>query len=127
MMTGEINADRETELRLIAHDAAGRGTEIKAVIDMGFTDYLTLPPDLIASLNLPFWELTEFILADGNVVAFETYTATVIWDGAEKSVLVLASDGDPLIGRSLSYGYRVIMDVVDGGSVTIEAKMQQPL
>ena len=122
MMTGEINADREAELRLIVHNAAGRGTEIKAVIDTGFTDYLTLPPDLIASLNLPFWELTEFILADGNVVAFETYTATVIWDGAEKPVLVLASEGGPLIGMSLLYGYRVIMDVVDGGIVTIEAK-----
>ena len=122
MMTGEINADREAELRLTVSDAAGRATEIKAVIDTGFTDYLTLPPELIASLNLPFRELNEFVLADGNVVAFPTYTATVIWDGAEKSLLVLASDGGPLIGMSLLYGYRVIMDVVDGGSVTIEAK-----
>ena len=124
MIIGEINADREAELRLIVHDAAGRGNEIKAVIDTGFTDYLTLPPALITSLRLTFWELTEFVLADGNVVAFETYTATVIWDGAEKSVLVLASDGGSLIGMSLLYGYRVIMDVVDGGSVTIEAKTQ---
>ncbi len=68
MMTGEINADREAELRLMVHDAAGRGNEIKAVIDTGFTDYLTLSPALIISLRLMFWELTEFVLADGNVV-----------------------------------------------------------
>ncbi len=113
-MTGEINADREAELRLTVYAAAGRETEIKAVIDTGFTDYLTLPPHLIASLSLPFRESADFVLADGSAVAFETYAATVLWDGAEKPIL--------LIGMSLLYGYRVIMDVVDGGSVTIEAK-----
>lgn len=112
-MTGEINADREA-VRLTVYDAAGGEAEIKAVIDTGFTDYLTLPPHLIASLSLPFRESAEFVLADGYAVAFETYAATVIWDGAEKPIL--------LIGMSLLYGYRVIMDVVDGGSITIEAK-----
>ncbi|MGI4791360.1 MAG: hypothetical protein ACRYFS_21235 [Janthinobacterium lividum] len=123
MITGEINADREAEIRLTVHDAAGREAEFKAVIDTGFTDYLTLPPALIASLQLVFRESAEFVLADGNAVAFETYTASVIWDGIEKTVLVLASEGGPLVGMSLLYGYRVIMDVVDGGVVTIEAKI----
>ena len=123
MITGEINADREAEIPLIIRAADGHETEIKAVIDTGFTDYLTLPPALIASLCLVFRELTEFVLADGNIVTFEIYTATVLWDGAEKSVLVLASEGGPLVGMSLLYGCRVIMDVIDGGSVTIEAKL----
>ena len=123
MITGEINADREAEIPLIIQGDDGRETEIKAVIDTGFTGYLTLPPGLITSLHLAFRELTEFVLADGSIVAFETYTATVVWDGAEKSVLVLASDGGPLVGMSLLYGYRVIMDVVDGGTVTIEPKV----
>ncbi len=124
MITGEINADREAEIPLNIKSADGRETEIRAVIDTGFTDYLTLPPRVITSLRLVFRELNEFVLADGNVVAFESYTATVIWDGAEKSLIVLASEGGPLLGMSLLYGYRVIMDVVDGGSVTIEAKPQ---
>jgi clan AA aspartic protease len=123
MMTGEINADREAELRLTVYDAARRETEIKAVIDTGFTDYLTLPLNLIASLSLPFRESAEFVLADGHAVAFETYAASVLWDGVEKPVLVLAAEGGPLVGMSLLYGCRVIMDVVDGGSVTIEAKL----
>lgn len=78
MMTGEINADREAEIPLKIQGADGRETEIKAVIDTGFTDYLTLPPEVITSLRLAFRELNEFVLADGNVVAFESYTATVI-------------------------------------------------
>ena len=37
-------------------------------------------------------------------------------------VQVLATDGDAVLGMSLLYGYRVIIDIVDGGFVTIEAK-----
>ena len=122
MITGEINADREAEIPLEIKGADGHKTEIKAVIDTGFTDYLTLPPETITSLRLVFRELSEFVLANGNLAAFESYTATVIWDGAEKSVMVLASEGGPLIGMSLLYGFRVILDVVDGGIITIERK-----
>jgi len=126
MITGEINANREAEIPLKIRGADGREVEIKAVIDTGFTDYMTLPPEIITSLSLTFRELNEFVLADGNIVAFESYTGTVIWDGAEKSVLVLASVGGPLVGMSLLHGYRVILDVVDGGSVTIEPRNQLP-
>ena len=99
---------------------AGQEIQLEAVIDTGFTDYLTLPPALISSLQLPFRESAEFVLAGGSAVSFATYAATVLWDGQEKNILVLASEGGPLIGMSLLYGYRIILDVVDGGMVTIE-------
>jgi len=38
---------------------------------------------------------------------------------------VMATEDVSLIGMSLLYGYRVILDVVDGGLVTIEARPQQ--
>lgn len=122
MITGQINADREAVIPLVLRSAAGQEMLLEAVIDTGFTDFLTLPPTLIASLQLPFREAVEFTLADGNVVAFETYTATVVWDGQEKNAFVLSSDGGPLVGMSLLYGYRVILDVIDGGLVTVEAR-----
>lgn len=92
------------------------------MIDTGFTDYLTLPPEVIASLQLVFRESVEFVLGDGSPVSFDTFAATVVWGGQERDILVLASEGGPLVGMSLLYGYRVIIDVVDGGSVTIEPK-----
>ncbi len=49
------------------------------------------------------------------------YKATVIWDGREQIVDVAASEADPLIGMSLLYGFRVQIDVVEGGVVIIEA------
>jgi len=39
----------------------------------------------------------EFVLGDGSPVQFETYVATVLWDGQEKNILVLASEGGPLV------------------------------
>ena len=50
------------------------------------------------------------------------YRATVIWDGLPRPVQVMETEDASLLGMSLLYGYRVIMDVVDGGTVTIEAK-----
>ena len=37
----------------------------------------------------------------------------------ERDILILETDGGPLIGMALLYGYRVTPDVVDGGPVTI--------
>lgn len=122
MIAGQINADREAVIPLVVRSASGQERPLEAVIDTGFTDFLTLPPSLIASLQLPFWEAVEFTLGDGSTVAFATHIAIVVWDGQDREVLVLASEGGPLVGMSLLYGYRVVIDVVDGGIVTVEPR-----
>ena len=122
MITGQVSADREAVIPVTILDAGNQATEVEGVIDTGFTDFLTLPPALIASLRLTFRESAEFVLGDGSPVQFDIYVATVLWDGQQKNILVLASEGGPLVGMSLLYGYRVILDVVDGGTITIEAK-----
>jgi hypothetical protein len=49
------------------------------------------------------------------------YRATVIWDGKTQIVDVAASEADPLVGMSLLYGFQLHVEVVAGGTVTIEA------
>ena len=122
MIIGQISADREAVIPVTILGAGNQATEVEAVIDTGFTDFLTLPPVLTAFLRLTFRESVEFVLGDGSPVQFDTYAAAVLWDDQQKNILVLASEGGPLVGMSLLYGYRVILDVVDGGTVTIEAK-----
>lgn len=122
MIIGQISAGREAVIPVTILGAGNQATEVEAVIDTGFTDFLTLPPVLIASLRLTFRESAEFVLGDGGPAQFDTSVATVLWDDQQKNILVLASEGGPLVGMSLLYGYRVILDVVDGGTVTIEAK-----
>jgi len=97
VIVGQINADREAVIPLPILGLGGQRVDVEAVIDTGFTDYLTLPPETIASLQLAFRESVEFVLGDGSPVQFETYVATVLWDGQEKNILVLASEGGPLV------------------------------
>ena len=52
MIIGMVNAHREAIIALIVQDANGQGHAIDAVIDTGFTGFLTLPPARIAVLGL---------------------------------------------------------------------------
>ena len=119
MIIGEITADREAVVPLRVNGANGQGKDIKAILDTGFSGFLSLLPDLIAELQLPFLDYTEYELGNGNPILFAVHEATVIWDGRERNVPVLASDTDPLVGMSLLYGCNLNLDVVDGGPVRI--------
>jgi predicted aspartyl protease len=48
--------------------------------------------------------------------------ATVLWDGHDRDVAVLAAEGDILTGMRMLRGYRLLIDVIDGGEVLIEAR-----
>ena len=52
MITGTVNANREAIIHLIALGPQGHQQEIEAVIDTGFTGFLTMPPALVAVLGL---------------------------------------------------------------------------
>jgi len=60
-------------------------------------------------------------LADGSEVIFEMYKATVIWDGQIQVIDVAASEAEPLVGMSLLYGYKLQIQAIEGGIVTIES------
>ena len=47
MITGAVNANREATIRLVMSGSSGQQHEIEAIIDTGFTDFLTLPPTLV--------------------------------------------------------------------------------
>jgi predicted aspartyl protease len=52
MMTGEVTPDKEAVVKLILRGPAGDEQEVAAVLDTGFTEYMTLPPAVISALNL---------------------------------------------------------------------------
>jgi predicted aspartyl protease len=52
MITGMVNANREATIRLVVSGPSGQQQEIEAIIDTGFTGFLTLPPALIQALGL---------------------------------------------------------------------------
>ncbi len=121
MIKGEISpfSTAVIPLRIKAYD--GRTFEVEATVDTGFSGYLTLPSEDIVLLGLPFEQDDIYIVGRGLTESFATYRATVLWDGQERDVSVLATDSGTLIGMKMLRGYRFRMTVVDGGEVEIEA------
>lgn len=119
-MQGFVNQNCEAILQVAVGHGSKRKQMVNALIDTGFTGFLSLPQSIIASLELP-WHFRDLgTLGDGSEVIFEMHKATVIWDGREQIIDVAASEADPLIGMSLLYGFRVQIDAVEGGIVTLQ-------
>ena len=92
---------------------------VEALIDTGFTGFLSLPLATITALGLPWHFRDVGTLGDGSEVIFEMYKATVIWDGQTQIIDVAASEAEPLVGMSLLYGFKIQIEAIEGGMVTI--------
>jgi clan AA aspartic protease len=101
-------------------DVGGGEHTLSAVVDTGFTGWLTLPKGTIAALGVNYEEQTLAILADGTPTVFNTYRVTVLWDGQPQAVFVDELESEPLIGMRLLHGFRLLIESIDGGAVRIE-------
>lgn len=119
MIRGEVNAFHEATVRLRVGGMIA-DEDVVFVIDSGFSDYLMLSPERIASLGMPFHGTAEYTLGDGSPKTFRVYIGQVDWDGEEREVYVLAGDGGDLLGTEMLYGSLITMDMRDGGVVTIQ-------
>lgn len=121
MITGTVNADLEATVPLVVLGTRSRQRQIKAVIDTGFTGYLTLPPSIIAALQLTWLGREQGILADGSVDFFDVYRAAVIWNGQPRAVEVEAVNAESLVGMTLLERHSLRIEVIRGGTVSIKS------
>lgn len=121
MIHGVVDQNCEATVRLVVGNADTERQVVDAIIDTGFTGFLTLPHSVLSTLNLKPYSREEGTLADGSEVIFDVYSGFVIWDGAFRRIDINASDATPLVGMSLLYGYRVQFDTIEGGEVKIQA------
>lgn len=119
-MNGTVSPDGEPRLGMKVYGPTGTEVHVEAVVDTGFTGYLTLSPADITSLALIFHGRAQAMLADGTVVTLRKYEARVDWHGQRRDVLVLAADGGPLLGTALVHGSRLTIEMIDGGDVMIQ-------
>ena len=122
MIQGTVNSAYEAVVPLPLRGPAGQAREMDAVVDTGFTRFLTLPPAMVAELGLAYIGVNSVILADGSETTLEVYGVTVLWDGQPREVVAYMSDTTPLIGMSLLHRHNLNVDVEYGGRVLIQAK-----
>ncbi|CAG0968587.1 hypothetical protein PHYC_01117 [Phycisphaerales bacterium] len=118
MIRGIVNESLEAMIDIDVLGAGGR-LSVAAVIDTGFTGFVTLPRETISALGLTFVAESEATLATGQVAVLRAYRARVSWPAGVFDVLVLESDTAPLVGMSLLRGLTVRITVVAGGDVIL--------
>jgi clan AA aspartic protease len=120
MIHGVVSRNREATISLVVVNENRQTKLITAVIDTGYTGFLSLPSEIITELNLSWTGIDRGTLGDGSEVTFEVYAAKVIWDGEYRDIPINKAETDPLVGISLLYGYDLHIQTVEGGSVTIK-------
>lgn len=111
---------RQPLIRLTVRGLGGRRQEIEAVVDSGYTGWITLPPITIAALDLRWQTFGRGVLADGSVSVFDVYQARVEWDGQLRRVFVDEFNASPLVGMALLRGYECRMQVRSRGKIIIK-------
>jgi clan AA aspartic protease len=120
MMHGIVNQSCEAILPVVVKNDPKRKL-FDAVIDTGFSGFLTLPASIISELDLTWKGRDLATLGDGTSCIFDVYIAIIIWDGEYCTVDINESETNPLIGMQLLRGYDLRIQAIEGGSVTIEA------
>jgi clan AA aspartic protease len=120
MIHGVVSRNREATISLVVVNENRQTKLITAVIDTGYTGFLSLPSEIITELNLSWTGIDRGTLGDGSEVTFEVYAAKVIWDGEYRDIPINKAETDPLVGVSLLYSYDLHIQTVEGGNVTIK-------
>jgi clan AA aspartic protease len=120
MMQGVVNQGCEAILPVVVKNDAITQL-VDAVIDTGFSGFLTLPSDIISTLDLTWKGRDVATLGDGTSCIFDVYIAIVIWDGEHRMIDINESETAPLIRMGLLRGYDLRIQAIEGGSVTIKA------
>jgi clan AA aspartic protease len=118
MITGVVR-DNEARIQLKVLGPRGQEQEFEAVIDTGYTAWLTLPRALIDELGLRWQSLEPGTLADGSEHLFDVYEGTVLWNRQALRIAIDEADTEPLVGMALLSGYELKIEVRSRGKVTV--------
>ena len=95
---------------------------IEFTVDTAFNGYLALPLSTLTHLEALYLSESPVSLADASEIGAEVDELTILWDGRKRivEVLSLSDHGSPLLGVELLADNLIILEMTDGGEVTIE-------
>ena len=121
MVEGVVNSRLEAIVTLTVRGPSGLSRVIDAVIDTGFSEFLTVPPELATELELDYLTLAEMVLADGSVEKFDVFKLMVMWDGHSRQVEAHVPNSIPLAGMGMLEDHDLHVEVRKGDKVLIES------
>ena len=121
MIEGAVNIAYEAVIPLRLQGPEGLARDIEAVVDTGYSGFLTLPATLVTELRLPFAYVGWAFLADDDEVSFDVHNVTVLWDGQPRLIQADATGSAPLVGMLLLDGHDLNIQVKRGGRVVIQS------
>ena len=121
MICGSVNDHLEPWIELAIQDQRGRSVTVQALLDTGFSGFLTLPTSWLLDMGLESVAQVRVTLADGSEIVSDLFTAIVMWDGNLVMVDVEAADTEPLVGMALLARHDLQIRVVPNGEVAISA------
>lgn len=121
MIEGFVNANLEAVVSLSLRGPQGPEREVDAVIDTGYSGTLTLPPSLVAELELSLAHSSRAFLADNTEVRFSVYSVTALWEGRPRRIEADAVGSTPLVGMAMLDNHDLSIQIRDGGRVVIQA------
>ena len=119
MLTGTVN-DLQAWLAVEVLTIGGQYLSVEALLDTGFNGGLALPTSVIPHLDLVPRGNRYGYLALGGEFQLPTWRGTVVWNGRPRSVEIVETDSEPLLGMELLRGNRITIDVREGGAVTVD-------
>ena len=122
MIEGAVNDAYEAVVALSLQGPEGQVQDIEAVIDTGYSGFLTMPTALVSELGLPFAYIGRALLANDDEVTFDVHDVTGLWDGQPRHIRADATGSTPLVGMLLLDRHNLSIDVERGGRVVIEAR-----
>ncbi len=122
MIQGVVNDAYEAVVNLSLQGPQGQARDIEAVIDTGYSGFLTLRTSLVAELGQPFAYFRQALLANDDVATFDVHDVTILWDGQPRRIKADATGSTQLVGMLLLEQYSLNIEVERGGRVAIQAR-----
>ena len=119
-MTQGLVQDLQARVNVVFRLPGQPNLVIECVVDTGFAGALTLSPEAVDALGLPFFQEIEANLANDADVRTAVHIATIVWQNREIEVAVLAMGRRPLLGTALLDGNHFGADFMDDGKVAVE-------
>ena len=118
MVTGTVDPFLNAFVRLEFTGANGVLVGRDMLFDTGFSEYFSLPQDLIDILGYPVKSKENVTFSDGIKREVTIYDGRVLWDGQEQAVPIHSLNGDPLLGMSQVENYLITIPARVGETVT---------